>query len=80
MPATRKIWSTGLAAHQPKGKKSASVNIAARIPRRYRRWWMSQAKAKGNSVSDLFVQLMLERFGHPPDDFQDVEQDWVDED
>ena len=63
------------AASAPESRNPAKVNLAAKVARRDRRWWMLQCRIQNVSASELIQQLFIERFGYAPDDFEEFADD-----
>ena len=48
-------------------KPDKEVNLSVRVPESQRRWWASQAKMTGKTMTDVIKAALTAEFGNPPD-------------
>ncbi len=48
-------------------KPDKEVNLCVRVPESQRRWWASQAKMNGTTMTDVIKAALTAEFGSPPE-------------
>ncbi|EDX82342.1 hypothetical protein S7335_899 [Synechococcus sp. PCC 7335] len=64
----------------PEERTPVKTNLAAKVDRRDRRWWMLKCREDNTTASELIQQLFEERYGKAPSDFEmfsDDPKDWA---
>ena len=64
----------------PEERAPVKTNLAAKVDRRDRRWWMLKCREDNTTASELIQQLFEERYGKAPTDFEefgDDPKDWL---
>lgn len=49
----------------PAAVKEAEVNLSIKVALRRRRYWMGQAKSKGETLTDAIINALSQRYGEP---------------
>ena len=46
-------------------EKSAEVNLSIKVPRQWRRHWVSEARRQDTTLTAVIIALLKEKFGEP---------------